>query len=67
MASIEDDKHVIALYMTADFFRWDGWNVEMLGGSIPNKDLVTYLDTNVPNFCFIIFYLLKVTIILKLQ
>ncbi|MCH2494624.1 MAG: cobalamin-dependent protein [Dehalococcoidia bacterium] len=50
MASIEDDKHVIALYMTADFFRWDGWNVEMLGGSIPNKDLVTYIDTNVPNF-----------------
>ena len=22
----------------------------MLGGSIPNKDLVTYIDTNVPNF-----------------
>lgn len=50
MAAIEDDKHVIALYMTADFFRWDGWNVEMLGGSIPNKDLITYIDENVPNF-----------------
>ncbi len=50
MAAIEDDKHVIALYMAADFFRWDGWNVEMLGGSIPNKDLITYINDNVPNF-----------------
>ena len=50
MATIEDDTHVIGLYMTADFFRWDGWNVELLGTSIPNNDLVKYIDNSVPNF-----------------
>lgn len=50
MAAIEDDTHVIGLYMTADFFRWDGWNVELLGSSIPNNDLIKYIDTTVPNF-----------------
>ena len=49
MASIEDDKHILALYMTADFFRWDGRNVEMLGGSFLIKILL-YIDTNVANF-----------------
>ena len=50
MSAIEDDTHVIGLYMTADFFRWDGWNVELLGSSIPNADLIKYIDTTVPNF-----------------
>ncbi len=50
MAAIEDDTHVIGLYMSADFFRWDGWNVELLGSSIPNKDLVAYIKKSVPNF-----------------
>ena len=50
MSAIEDDTHVIGLYMTADFFRWDGWNVELLGSSIPNNDLIKYIDTTVPNF-----------------
>jgi methanogenic corrinoid protein MtbC1/DNA-binding XRE family transcriptional regulator len=50
MSAIEDDAHVMGLYMTADFFRWDGWNVELLGSSIPNKDLIKYIDKSVPNF-----------------
>ena len=50
MATIEDDTHVIGLYMTADFFRWDGWNVELLGSSIPNNDLIKFINNSVPNF-----------------
>jgi methanogenic corrinoid protein MtbC1 len=50
LSAIEDDKHVIGSYMAADFFRWDGWNVELLGSSIPNNDLITYISASLPNF-----------------
>ena len=50
MCSVEDETHIIGLYMCADFFRWDGWNVEMLGGSIPTNDLVKYINNSSPNF-----------------
>jgi|TARA_B110000263_G_C15240985_1_gene479350 methanogenic corrinoid protein MtbC1/DNA-binding XRE family transcriptional regulator len=50
LTTIEDDKHVIGSYMAADFFRWDGWNVELLGSSIPNNDLITYIKASLPNF-----------------
>ena len=50
LTTIEDDKHVIGSYMAADFFRWDGWNVELLGSSIPNNDLITYIRASLPNF-----------------
>ena len=50
LSTIEDDKHVIGSYMAADFFRWDGWNVELLGSSIPNNDLITYIRASLPDF-----------------
>tara|TARA_B110000438_G_scaffold60104_1_gene60300 strand:+ start:6117 stop:7007 length:891 start_codon:yes stop_codon:yes gene_type:complete len=50
LSTIEDDKHVIGSYMSADFFRWDGWNVELLGSSIPNNDLITYIRASLPDF-----------------
>ena len=50
ITAIEDDKHVMGTYMSADFFRWDGWNVELLGSSIPNDDLLKYIKSSLPDF-----------------
>ena len=50
ITAIEDDKHVMGTYMAADFFRWDGWNVELLGSSIPNNDLIMYIKSSKPDF-----------------
>ena len=46
ITAIEDDKHVMGTYMAADFFRWDGWNVELLGSSIPVSYTHLTLPTN---------------------